>query len=117
METLEVEIKILLKMARPDWMLYIINSYCTFREEIKFVPIDSVLHCRTTGVRSHCPRTLNMYRIYYNHKRQRENVLLSLFSNRLDRGVTGWVGKSPPEGNSHVAGGYSSGNWNQTPKR
>ena len=25
-------------------------------------------------------------------------MLLSLFSNRLDRGVTGWVGKSPPEG-------------------
>lgn len=115
METLEVEIKILLKMARPDWMLYIIN--CTFRE-IKFVPIDSVLHCRTSGLRSHCLRTLNLYRIYYNHKRQRENVLLSLFSNRLNRGVTGWVGKSPggriPMWKMR---GYSSGNWNQTSKR
>ena len=65
-------------------MLYIINSYCTFREEIKFVPIDSVLHFRTTGARSHCPRTLNMYRIYYNHKRQREKCAAGFLYSVID---------------------------------
>lgn len=66
-------------MAMHEFKLYML--FLVYLEtKIKFLLINSVLRYRSSGFQSHCPRTLNMYRIYYNRRRETEKFISLLLN-------------------------------------